>query len=82
MVIGAADDIDSLLSTTGAELNGYREEVSAGSLSNGIAALNTREIDEAGLDEALFALGGPDDLVGKSTNISRQSFTDSIDAYR
>jgi hypothetical protein len=72
-LVGAADDIDGLLSTAGAELDGDGEELSASSLSNGIASLNTGQVDEAGLDETLLALGGADDLVGESTNVSLRS---------
>jgi hypothetical protein len=72
-LVGAADDIDGLLSTAGAELDGDGEELSASSLSNGIASLNTGQVDETGLDETLLALGGADDLVGESTNVSLRS---------
>lgn len=70
MIVGAADDVDGLLSTAGAELDGNGEELGAGRLSNGVTTLNTGEVDEAGLNKALLALGGPDDLVGESTDIS------------
>lgn len=48
------------------KLDGNGEEVSAGGLGNGITTLDTREVDEAGLDDTLLALGGPDHLLGKS----------------
>jgi hypothetical protein len=70
VVVGAADDIDGLLGTAGAKLDGNREELGASGLCNSIAALNTGKVHEAGLDKTLFALGGPDDLVGESTDVS------------
>lgn len=70
MVVCAADDIDGLLGTAGAKLDGNREELSASGLSNDVTTLNTGKVDKAGLDETLLALGGPNDLVGESTNVS------------
>ena len=70
VLVGAADDVNGLLGTAGAKLDGHGEEIGAGSLSDGITTLDTREVDEAGLDEALLALGGPDDLVGESVEVS------------
>jgi hypothetical protein len=52
--------------TTHAELNGDGEEVGARDLGNGITASDTGEVDEAGLDNALLALGGLDHLLGES----------------
>ena len=70
VVVGAADDIDGLLGTAGAELDGDGEEVTASLLGDGLAARNTGQVDVAGLDEALLALGGPNDLVGESIEVS------------
>jgi len=70
VVVGAADNVNGLLRTAGAKLDGHGEEVGAGGLCDGIATLNTGEVDKTGLDEALLALGGPDDLVGESVNVS------------
>lgn len=70
VLVGAADNVNSLLGSAGAKLDGNGEELGAGSLSNSITTLDTREVDEAGLDEALLALGGPDDLVGESRGVS------------
>jgi hypothetical protein len=70
VVVDAADDVDGLLSTAGAKLDWNGEEVGAGGLSDGITTLDTREVDKAGLDEALLALGGPDDLVGETSKVS------------
>lgn len=70
MVVDAADDINSLLSTAGAKLDGNGEELRTSGLSNSIATLNAGKVDKAGLNEALLALGGPDDLVGESADFS------------
>ena len=74
VVVGAADDIDGLLGTAGTELDGHGEEVRAGDLSDSITTLNSRKVDKAGLDKALLALGGPDDLIGESIEISCDSW--------
>jgi hypothetical protein len=66
VVVGAADNIDRLLGTAGAKLNRNGKEVGAGGLSDGITTSDTRQVDEAGLDNALLALGGPDYLLGES----------------
>jgi len=50
---------------TYAKLDRDREEISAGGLCDGITTLNTREIDEAGLNNALLTLGGLDHLLSK-----------------
>jgi hypothetical protein len=55
------------IGSTYAKLNGNREELGASGLSNGITTGNTGEVDEAGLDNALLALGGLDHLLGEST---------------
>ena len=86
-IVGAADNVNGLLGTTGlseesamlrtqagigefastyTKLNGNREEVKTGGLGNGISALDTREVDVAGLDNTLLALGGLDDLLGEA----------------
>lgn len=81
VVVGLADYIDRLLGTSGlykvsvvtglysnntyAKLDWNGEEVDAGSLRNTIATSNARKIDEAGLDDALFALNGLDNLFGE-----------------
>lgn len=84
VVVGAADHVNDLFDTGGlsnisvvknqtqesyAKLDGDREEVAASGLVDGVAARHTREIDVAGLDEALLALGSLDDLLGESTNV-------------
>lgn len=82
VVIGLADDVNGLLGTRGlssvslvlfgladstyAKLDGDGEEVDAGGLCDGLAASNTGEIDEAGLNDALLSLQGADDLVGEA----------------
>src|SRR5690349_936982 len=82
VVVGTADDVDGLLGTARAKLNGNGEEVGASGLSNGITTLDTREVDKAGLDKALLALGGPDDLVGKSMEVSCVSLARTLSPYR
>lgn len=82
VVIGTADDIDSLLGTTGAKLDGDGEELSASGLSNGVTALDTGKVDKTGLDETLLALGGPDNLVGESADVSRGRQRHVYFAYR
>lgn len=82
VVVGAADDVNGLLGTAGAKLNGDGEEVGASGLSNGITTLDTWEIDKAGLDQALLALGGPDDLVGKSMEVSCVYLVRALLPYR
>ena len=52
--------------STYAKLDGNREELGAGGLGDSITALNTGKVDEAGLDNALLALGGLDDLLGEA----------------
>jgi hypothetical protein len=66
LLVGAANDVDSLLGTAGTELNGYREVLSAGGLGNGVTTLDTGQVYIAGLDDALLALGGLDDLLGEA----------------
>lgn len=68
VVVCAADNVDRLLCTAGAKLNGYGEEVGAGGLCDGVTTVNTGQVDEAGLDNALLALGGLDDLLGESNS--------------
>lgn len=48
------------------KLDWYREELGSSSLRNRVATLDTGEVDIAGLDNALLALGGLDDLFGES----------------
>jgi hypothetical protein len=69
-------------SFTYAELDGNREEVSACDLSDSITTGNTREVDEAGFNDALLALGGLDDLLGESIYISFCTDTSSCKTYR
>ena len=57
-----------ILASTYTKLNRYGEEVKTGGLGNGISALDTREVDIAGLDDALLALGGLDDLLGEAVH--------------
>jgi len=67
LLIGeVTQDVDGLLSTVGAKLNGNREELNAGLLSNLLAARNARQVDVAGLNKALGALGGLEKLLGKA----------------
>ena len=56
--------------STYAKLNGHREEVAARQLCDLGSTLDAREIDVRGLDDALLALGGPDNLFGKAANVS------------
>jgi hypothetical protein len=70
VLVRAADNVNGLLGTAGAKLDGHREEVRAGGLGDSVTALDTGEVDEAGLDDALLALGGLDDLLGESTSVS------------
>jgi hypothetical protein len=86
-IVGAANDINGLLGTSGlsrelailrtqagikdfvstyTKLNGDGEEVKTSGLGDGISTLNTREVDVAGLDNTLLALGGLDDLLGEA----------------
>jgi hypothetical protein len=51
-----------------AKLDGNGEEVGSSDLCNGIAARHTGKIDKAGLDDALLALEGLDDLLRKAVN--------------
>lgn len=51
---------------TYAELDGDGEELAASLLSNSSAAGDTGEIDEAGLNKALLALDGLEDLLGEA----------------
>lgn len=51
---------------TYAELDGDGEEVTASLLGDGLAARNTGQVDVAGLDEALLASGGLEDLLGEA----------------
>jgi hypothetical protein len=84
VLVGAADNINGPLGTTGlvstlamtilriamcstyAKLDGDGEELGASGLGDGITALNTGKVDEAGLDNTLLALGGLDDLLGEA----------------
>ena len=61
---GAREEDDSR-SKAYPELDWHREEVDTRSLGNGIATLDTRKIDESGLDDALLALDRFEDLFGK-----------------
>jgi hypothetical protein len=70
VVVGTADNVDSLLGTAGAKLDGNRKEVGASGLSDGVTTLDTGKVDKAGLDEALLALGGSNNLVGESVEVS------------
>ena len=66
LVIGAADNVDGLLGTVDTKLDRHGEELKTSGLGDGISALNTREVDVAGLYDALLALGGLDDLLGEA----------------
>lgn len=55
--------------STYAELNGHGEEVSADFLGDSLASGNTWEVDEAGLNETLFALDSTEDLLSKSVGV-------------
>jgi hypothetical protein len=55
---------------TYAKLNRNRKKVNTSGLSNSLTTGDTGEIDEAGLDDALLTLGGPQELLGES--MSRQ----------
>lgn len=65
-VVRLGDDVDGLLGTVGTELDGHGEELNAGGLDDGITALDTREVDERGLDNTLLALGGLQQLLGEA----------------
>lgn len=41
LVVGAADNVDGLLGTVGAKLDGHGEELKTGGLGDSISALNT-----------------------------------------
>lgn len=49
------------------ELDGDRKEVGACLLGNDVTAGDAGKVDVAGFDQALGALGGPEELLGKST---------------
>jgi len=66
VVVGRRNDIDGLLGTLGAELDGDGEEVAAGLLLDGITALNTGEVDECGLGDAALALDGLEEVLGEA----------------
>jgi hypothetical protein len=82
VVVGAADNVNGLLGTAGAKLDRNGEEVGASGLSDGVTTLNTGEVDKAGLDEPLLALGGPDDLVGESMEVSYDPEAYVMSTYR
>lgn len=81
LVSNAVKNIDGLLSTVGlcvvsmstetsdglaySELNGDGEEVDASGFLDLLAAGNTGEVDVAGLNKALGALGSFEELLGK-----------------
>lgn len=52
--------------STYSKLNRDREEVDAGSLGDSLTAGNTRQVDVAGLNKALLALGSAEHLFGES----------------
>jgi hypothetical protein len=84
LVVCLADNINGLLGTVGlfkvsdssknvqsftyAELNRDGEEIDASGLLNSITTLNTGQVDEAGLDDALLALGSLQKLLGETTH--------------
>jgi len=70
VVVDAADNVNGLLGTAGAKLDGYGEEVGAGGFCDSVAAVDTGEVDKAGLDDALLAVRGLDDLLGESILLS------------
>lgn len=55
---------------TYAKLDGNREEVDADLLRNRLATRDAGEVDVAGLNEALGALDGLQDLLGKAVSVS------------
>lgn len=55
-----------LSNLTYSKLNRDREEVDAGSLGDSLTAGNTRQVDVAGLNEALLALGSAKHLFSES----------------
>lgn len=65
-VVGLGDNVDGLLGTVGAKLDRNGEEVHTSGLHNGLTALNTGQVDERGLDDALLALGGLEQLLGEA----------------
>lgn len=59
---------------TYAKLNGNGEEIGTSLLGDDITAGNTGEVDVAGLNEALFALDGANDLFGEAAIVSEKGF--------
>lgn len=55
---------------TYAKLDGGREELNTGLLSNGITASHTGQVNEGRLNDALLTLGSLDDGLGESTIVS------------
>jgi hypothetical protein len=55
-----------MVGSTYTKLDRYREEFKTSGLGDGISALNSREVDVAGLYNTLLALGGLDDLLGEA----------------
>jgi len=56
----------SCTTCTHAKLDRDREEVALDLGSDLLAAGNARQVDVAGLNKTLFALDGPEDLLGKA----------------
>ena len=66
VVVGRRNDIDGLLGTLGAELDGYGEEVTAVFLLDGVAAVHAGEVDECGLRDGRLALDGLEKVLGET----------------
>jgi len=66
VLVGVLDDINGLLGTAGTELDGDGEVLAAGDLLDLVTAVDAREVDERGLDDAGFAVEGFDELLGEA----------------
>jgi len=62
----ALQRVGGVYDAIGSKLNGDGEEVDASSLGNSLTSGNTRQVDVAGLDKTLLALGSTKQLLGKS----------------
>lgn len=65
-MVRLATALEDVHLVTYAEFDGDGEEVDTGGLPDGITALNTGQVDEAGLDNALLALGGLQELLSET----------------
>lgn len=66
VVVGGGNDVDGLLGTLGAELNGDGEEVTASLLLDGVTAVDTGKVDECGLANGRFALNSLEHVLGEA----------------